>query len=213
MQALDFKDPVDSFAIAKARRSSSKLIHYFLFYNLNFVITFWLGAYYAILAPSLQNVNPALPLNSYLEGALYKLIYRQIESENRDYLSLPSLADMNPFPILLNNQLSENKGLHLCLLLLEVVPNVSFMAANGKSVSSVFSRTFKCMNAKITISFGILCQFQQAPIHLQTRKGQTFIMKELLMGRSQTLIRKIALELSMRPALQVPALSTTRAIS
>jgi len=69
------------------------------------------------------------------------------------------------------------------------------------------------MNAKITISFGILCQFQQAPIHLQTRKGQTFIMKELLMGRSQTLIRKIALELSMRPALQVPALSTTRAIS
>ena len=60
MQALDFKDPVDSFAIAKARRSSSELIHYFLFYNLNFVITFWLGAYYAILAPGLQNVNPAL---------------------------------------------------------------------------------------------------------------------------------------------------------
>src|SRR6218665_661424 len=40
--------------------SSSKLIHYFLFYNLNFDITFWLGAYYSMLAPGLQNVNPAL---------------------------------------------------------------------------------------------------------------------------------------------------------
>jgi len=33
-----------------------------MFYHLNFVITFWLGAYYAILEPGLQIVNPALSL-------------------------------------------------------------------------------------------------------------------------------------------------------
>ena len=33
-----------------------------MFYHLNLVIpvTFWLGAYYEILEPGLQNVNPAL---------------------------------------------------------------------------------------------------------------------------------------------------------
>src|SRR6218665_3488187 len=31
-----------------------------MFYHLNFVITFWLGAYHAILEPGLQIVNPAL---------------------------------------------------------------------------------------------------------------------------------------------------------
>jgi len=31
-----------------------------MFYHLNFVITFWLGTYYAILEPGLQIVNKAL---------------------------------------------------------------------------------------------------------------------------------------------------------
>src|SRR6218665_2213479 len=64
VQALDFKDLVDSFAIVKARFKLAEGLHSFLFYNLNFVITFLLGAYHAILAPGLQNVNSALFIHS-----------------------------------------------------------------------------------------------------------------------------------------------------
>ena len=80
--------------------TSSKSIHYFLFYNLNFVITFWLGAYYAILAPGLQNVNPALdpwckPCRKRLKDLVLSPLTRNLRPKSRsgyDYRPMRPLA-------------------------------------------------------------------------------------------------------------------------